>query len=134
MDGELEDETGIQSILDASGEGSVLVCCNTVRRAQRVYEKLKESHPELQVELLHGRFNSVDRLEKEKRLLDQMSTKCRPNARGNVLVATQVVEVSLDVDFDTIFTEPAPLDALLQRFGRINRGLRYELRDVHGDR
>ena len=38
-----------------------------------------------------------------------------------VLVATQVVEVSLDIDFDTIFTEPAPLEALIQRFGRVNR-------------
>jgi CRISPR-associated endonuclease/helicase Cas3 len=62
-----------------------------------------------------------------------MNTKSRPDARGTVLVATQVVEVSLDVDFDTIFTEPAPLDALLQRFGRVNRGLRYRdpLCDVH---
>ncbi len=131
LDGELEDEAGIQSILEASSEGSVLVCCNTVRRAQSVYEKLKGSNPELQVELLHGRFNSEDRLEKERRLLGQMSTESRPNARGSVLVATQVVEVSLDLDFDTIFTEPAPLDALLQRFGRINRGRRYDLRDVH---
>jgi CRISPR-associated endonuclease/helicase Cas3 len=131
LDGELEDEVGIQEILGASGEGSVLVCCNTVQRAQSVYEKLKGSDQELQVELLHGRFNSEDRLEKERRLLAQMSTRSRPDARGTVLVATQVVEVSLDVDFDTIFTEPAPLDALLQRFGRVNRGRRYDLRDVH---
>lgn len=131
LDGELEDEAGIKEILEASSMGSVLVCCNTVRRAQSVYEKLKDSGEELQVELLHGRFNSEDRLEKERRLLARMNTKSRPDARRTVLVATQVVEVSLDVDFHTIFTEPAPLDALLQRFGRINRGRRYDLRDVH---
>jgi CRISPR-associated endonuclease/helicase Cas3 len=47
-----------------------------------------------------------------------------------VLVATQVVEVSLDVDFDVLYSDPAPLEALLQRFGRINRGRRTPLRDV----
>ncbi len=131
MDGELEDRFGIRAILAAANKGSVLVCCNTVRRAQSVYEKLKESRQELHVELLHGRFNARDRVGKEQELLSKMNTKSRPDARGTVLVATQVVEVSLDVDFDTIFTEPAPLDALLQRFGRVNRGLRYPLCDVH---
>lgn len=132
-DGELEDDYGIRAILDDADKGSVLVCCNTVRRAQRVYEKLKGSPRTLHVDLLHGRFNARDRIGKERRLLSKMNTKSRPDARGTVLVATQVVEVSLDVDFDTIFTEPAPLDALLQRFGRVNRGLRYRdpLCDVH---
>jgi CRISPR-associated endonuclease/helicase Cas3 len=52
----------------------------------------------------------------------RMGTKERQTAAPTVvLVATQVVEVSLDIDFDTIFTEPAPLEALIQRFGRVNR-------------
>ena len=131
VDGELDSEYGIRKILEASEEGSVLVCCNTVRRAQSIYERLKALGNEVRLELLHGRFNARDRVGKERGLLGHMGTKVRPDARRTVLVATQVVEVSLDLDFDTVFTEPAPLDALIQRFGRVNRGRRYPLRDVH---
>ncbi len=131
LDGELESDRGIQKILEAARQGSVLVCCNTVGRAQGVYERLKTSGAELRLEPLHGRFNARDRVGKERKLLSEMGTGLKPDASGTVLVATQVVEVSLDIDFDTIFTEPAPLDALLQRFGRVNRGRRYPLRDVH---
>ncbi|MBA2714568.1 MAG: CRISPR-associated helicase Cas3' [Rubrobacteraceae bacterium] len=131
LDGELESDAGLRKIEEAAGRGSVLVCCNTVRRAQSVYERLKGSGSELLLGLLHGRFNIRDRVGKEQRLLAQMGTKIESKAKRTVLVATQVVEVSLDIDFDTIFTEPAPLDALLQRFGRVNRGMRYDLSDVH---
>ena len=131
LEGELESDDGIQKILEAARESSVLVCCNTVRRAQGIYQRLKNVGKDLNIELLHGRFNARDRLGKEQELLSQMSTGTKPDARGTVLVATQVVEVSLDIDFDTIFTEPAPLDALLQRFGRVNRGRRYSLREVY---
>ena len=131
LDGELESDAGLRKIEEAAERGSVLVCCNTVRRAQNVYERLKYSGSELLLELLHGRFNIRDRVGKEQRLLAQMGTKLKSEVKRTVLVATQVVEVSLDIDFDTIFTDPAPLDALLQRFGRINRGMRYDLSNVH---
>src|SRR5215211_2066413 len=131
LDGELESDAGLRKIEEAAEQRSVLVCCNTVRRAQIVYERLKSSGSELLLELLHGRFNVRDRVGKEQRLLAQMGTKIESKAKRTVLVATQVVEVSLDIDFDTIFTEPAPLDALLQRFGRVNRSMRYDLSDVH---
>lgn len=130
IDGELHDESGIKSIVQAAQNGSVLVCCNTVKQAQRVYRKLKQSASDLHLKLLHGRFNAKDRILKEQRLLSQMGTGKEPSTEGIVLVATQVVEVSLDIDFDAIFTEPAPLDALLQRFGRVNRGRRHVLCDV----
>lgn len=131
LDGELENDGGVHRIEEAAKRGSVLVCCNTVRRAQNVYERLKSSGSEVHPSLLHGRFNARDRTRKEQRLLDLMGTNNRSGGGGLVLVATQVVEVSLDIDFDTIFTEPAPLDALLQRFGRVNRGMRHDLSDVH---
>jgi len=86
----------------------VLVVCNTVKRAQEIYKVLKKSA--VSSELIHGRFILKDREQKEKNLQDVQ-----------LLVGTQVVEVSLDLDFDTIFTEPAPIDALIQRFGRVNR-------------
>src|SRR5581483_11172768 len=72
------------------------------------------------IELLHGRFNGRDRLRKEE--IVRSATGSRSEQRkAIVLVATQVVEVSLDIDLDVIYTDPAPLEALLQRFGRINR-------------
>ncbi len=62
--------------------------------------------------LLHSAFNANDRSKKEKQLLEN-DTK--------LLIGTQAIEVSLDIDYDIIFTEPAPFDALIQRFGRVNR-------------
>ena len=86
----------------------VLVVCNTVNRAQDVYKLL--SNEVSDSALLHGRFILKDREAIEKNLENL-----------NLLVGTQVIEVSLDIDYDVCFSEPAPIDALIQRFGRINR-------------
>lgn len=96
----------IQKELD---EGiKVLVVCNSVSESQRVYQELKCSNKVL----LHGRFNGEDRNNKEKALRED---------DPSLLVGTQAIEVSLDIDYDVIYSEPAPLDALIQRFGRVNR-------------
>ncbi|MCB0187079.1 MAG: hypothetical protein KDE31_22585, partial [Caldilineaceae bacterium] len=79
------------------------------------------------VELLHGRFNIRDRAAKEALVRNATGSKSK-NRKTIVLVATQVVEVSLDIDMDTIYTDPAPLEALVQRFGRINR--RRKMKDL----
>lgn len=95
---------------------STLVVCNHVRTAQTVYEHMRSVFG-TEARLLHGRFNQEDRNRIETEIVGQRLPK--------VLVATQVVEVSLDVDFDQGFFEPAPIDALVQRMGRVNRqGLR----------
>lgn len=86
----------------------VLVVCNTVDEAQYVYNALY-SHKKV---LLHSRFCPRDRTNKEKLL---------QNDNVRLLVGTQAIEVSLDIDFDILYTTIAPIDALLQRFGRINR-------------
>ncbi|MDI6711147.1 MAG: CRISPR-associated helicase Cas3' [Bacillota bacterium] len=120
--GDLLGEEWIGRIADDARNGlSVLVCCNTVKRAQQAYEVLRQRLGcQGDVALLHSRFTYRDRLSKEKAV--QEATGCRSNARRPlVLVSTQVVEVSLDVDFDTIYSDLAPLDALIQRFGRVNR-------------
>lgn len=134
IDGDLQDDVNLQRILDEASTGkSVLVVCNLVDRAQAVFSHLREalSDTSVEVELLHGRFNGRDRLKKEKLVRDHAGrdeTKRRPI----ILVATQVVEVSLDIDLDTIFSDPAPLEALVQRFGRINRRrLNKDLADVY---
>jgi CRISPR-associated endonuclease/helicase Cas3 len=87
----------------------VLVVCNQVKTAQEVFKELKDSCNKSA--LLHSRFIVRDRQEIEKGVKDEY----------DLLVATQVVEVSLDIDYDILFTEPAPIDALIQRFGRVNR-------------
>lgn len=92
----------------------VIIVCNTVRQAQEVYKSMCERSEirDDHITLLHGRFNAKDRLLNEKNVFSD-STR--------LLVGTQAIEVSLDIDFDVMYTEAAPLDALLQRFGRVNR-------------
>ena len=97
---------------------TALVVCNTVARAQEVFKSLRETTDN--AALLHGRFILRDREGIEKRL-----------DKVDLLVGTQAVEVSLDLDFDTIFTEPAPIDALIQRFGRVNRQRQKGVVPVH---
>jgi CRISPR-associated endonuclease/helicase Cas3 len=111
-------EALIPAVVRAAESGKrVLVVANRVAQAQELYRKLRE---ELRgIHLLHGRFTRRDRVAKEKAIIGALQGKSDVDVR--VLVATQVVEVSLDVSFDTAFTEVAPVDDLLQRFGRVNR-------------
>ena len=92
----------------------VIVVCNTVATAQDIYQRIFNENiiKTSEMVLLHARFNGVDRAKKERRTIDQETC---------LLIGTQAIEVSLDIDYDMMFTEPAPLDALLQRFGRVNR-------------
>jgi len=96
----------------------VLVVANTVNRAREIYELLKNKGLEYKKDiiLIHSRFNLDDRNEKNK-LLEELKRNDYPF----VLIATQVVEVSLDIDFDVMFTEVSPFDSLVQRCGRVNR-------------
>jgi CRISPR-associated endonuclease/helicase Cas3 len=134
LDGEVLDESNLQKIeKDANSGKSVLVVCNLVDRAQSVYGHLSDSlgRQGIEVELLHGRFNMRDRSAKEA-LIREATGSTSNRRRSIVLVATQAVEVSLDIDLDTIYTEPAPLEALVQRFGRINRrGEQADFASVH---
>jgi len=119
IDGSMDE---IEELLaEVHADGPVLVACNTVSRAMGVYSRLSENHNAM---LLHSRFTYGDREEKERKLLANLDDY-------DVVVATQVVEVSLDISFSTIITEPAPLDALIQRFGRVNRKGFGKPRDVH---
>ena len=100
----------------------VLVVCNTVIQAQKIYEELSPLLGKDERVLLHGRFTSKDRQDKEKQIF---------NEKVRLLVGTQAIEVSLDIDFDVMYTEPAPIDRLLQRFGRINRRYKKDSCPVH---
>ncbi len=108
----------IPTAIDAVRKGQrVLIVANRVTQAQEIYRRLSEDLSG--VLLLHSRFTRRDRVAKENTIMNALRGKGGEDV--NVLVATQVVEVSLDISFDTIFTEVAPVDDLLQRFGRVNR-------------
>lgn len=133
IEGELLNPENIAKIIaDARSGQSVLVVCNLVSSAQEAYNALRHLEQDgIRVELLHGRFNARDRRKKEKLVQDATGSRSQ-NRSPVVLVATQVVEVSLDIDLNTIYTEPAPLEALVQRFGRINRRRKMaDLATVH---
>ena len=120
----------VPEIVDRVHKGeAVLVVGTTVVRAQAIYDELKRRLPPSDVFLIHSRFTGEDRSAKERLLAERTGTGVQRSG-GIVCVGTQVVEVSLDVDFDVLFSDPAPIEALLQRFGRINRGRRGGLRDV----
>lgn len=104
---------------------NVLVITNTVNKALKVYEELKkmvENEKEEKVLLLHARV-----LEKRKKKVIETaqqkikSIKNGEETSGIVLVATQVVEASVDLDFDVLFTEISPIDSQIQRWGRVYR-------------
>jgi CRISPR-associated endonuclease/helicase Cas3 len=104
--------TNIDNIIDSIRESnSTLIVCNHVPSAQLIFEEICKKGVKDAV-LLHSRFCRRDRDNIEKTLQERT-----PKA----LVATQVVEVSLDVDFEQAFSEPAPIDAIIQRLGRVNR-------------
>lgn len=118
---------------DARAGKSILIASNRVDRAQALFAGLSARLDSVgvAVELLHGRFNLRDRARKE-RLIREATGGDSQQRRPLVLVATQVVEVSLDIDLDTIYSDPAPLEALIQRFGRVNRRRRQtSLAPVH---
>lgn len=117
LDGNITE--AIPQIEDRLNKGQrVMVVCNTVKQAQDVFRELQPVTDN--AKLLHSRFILKDREQIEKELED-----------ADLLVGTQAVEVSLDIDFDCLFTEPAPIDALVQRFGRINRKGKKDICDVH---
>ncbi len=109
------------------GGGCAAVICNTVQRAQQTYAALRRalaSRPPgwCDLDLLHARFPFNRRAERERRALDAFGKApdaLRP-ARA-IMVATQIVEQSLDLDFDLMVSDFAPLDLLLQRLGRLHR-------------
>ncbi len=126
--------------LSAAKEGvAVLVICNAVDEAIAVYESLagQVDHPD-HIHLFHARFAQDDRQAIEKDVLCRFGRDAKATDRaGHILVATQVVEQSLDLDFDLIISDLAPVDLIIQRAGRMWRHLDKrppESRPVEGPR
>lgn len=95
----------------------ILIVCNQVKRSQMLYNEIGEKNPDVDRMLIHSRFKRCDRARLETSLKADFNT----SENACIVVSTQVVEVSLDISFDVMITECAPIDAMIQRFGRINR-------------
>lgn len=107
-------------MLSQGGCAGVIV--NTVRRAQQIAEALKLKLPDADVLLLHAQFVLTDRMEHENELLRRIGKRSRAKERDRlIVVGTQVMEQSLDIDVDYLVTDLCPMDLLLQRIGRLHR-------------
>ncbi len=105
-----------------AGGGCAAVICNTVIRAQEIYFALKEANfiAEDHLTLFHSRFPPAWRKKIEAKVLGQFGKEgARPEKA--IVVATQVIEQSLDLDFDLMVSDLAPVDLLIQRIGRLHR-------------
>ena len=114
----------------ANDHGCAAVICNTVGRAQEMHAFLSEQFGEEHVILTHSRFTATHRAEQEEILVSKLGKKAHySEADGEdssrphrlIVVGTQVIEQSLDLDFDVMITDFAPVDLVLQRMGRLHR-------------
>ena len=111
---------------NSKSNNKILVVCNTIKEAQKLYEELKqvEEIDNRYINILHSKFIKKERLEKENEIIKFGKTY---NKEGNIdlqngiWISTSIVEASLDIDFDYLFTELQDLNSLFQRFGRCNR-------------
>ncbi|EAT14753.1 CRISPR-associated helicase/endonuclease Cas3 [Desulfuromonas acetoxidans] len=129
FDGMVPDASLIERLIAAAAAGAqVAVICNLVDVAQNLYEQLKKQAKEasITVDLFHARFRFLDRQVKEQSVIHTFGLNGN-RKKGRILVATQVVEQSLDVDFDWIITQLCPIDLLFQRMGRLHR---HEINDA----
>lgn len=111
----------IDEIKEKSKNKKVLIIVNTINKAIELYKFLKNEGVE-KVNLLHSRFEQEDRSEKERDIKEFSKQK----DESGIWITTQIVEASLDIDFDMLYTEMSTLDSLFQRFGRCYRSRKYD--------
>ena len=102
-------------------KGGAVVCviCNTVQDAQNLYTRVMNETNISNVDLFHARYTFDDRARIEQYVLNNYGKQA--SRAGRVLIATQVVEQSLDLDFDILISQIAPIEFLMQRMGRLWR-------------
>lgn len=123
-----DNEFDFEKIKELSKTKKVLVICNTVKRAQSVTEELQKSNTS--VRLLHSAYLKKHRKKLEQEIMEFAPGGGIKNTQTGLWVSTQIVEASLDIDFDVLFTEMCSVDSLQQRMGRVYRGRWYDLGDM----
>ena len=116
------EELAVSALSKVAKGGCYAILVNTVKRAQEVYQSLLQHHTDdVELFLFHGRFTVGDRERIEKKCVAAFGKDRSQRPKKAILVATQVVEQSIDLDFDGMISELAPVDLLLQRAGRLHR-------------
>ncbi len=119
------DSAGIwQDLADAAEAGAcVVIIRNTVALAQETYRQIKSRCRDRGITfgLLHSRFPQFNRDENEAVWMERLGKNGASRPQGCILVATQVIEQSVDIDADLLVTDLAPIDLILQRLGRLHR-------------
>lgn len=125
-----ESEDDVITALIKTAKSGLCACWirNTVQDAIDAYRTIQDSlDTSLKVYLFHARFVLGHRLEREHEVIRMFGKESLPEMRaGKILIATQVVEQSLDLDFDFMVTDLAPIDLVIQRAGRLHRHYRGE--------
>ena len=114
----------VETVITQALSAGQCVCWvrNTVADALAAFDRFAPALPTGSLLLFHARFTLHDRLAMEQRVLEAFGKTSTPALRaGKLLIATQVVEQSLDVDFDLLVTDLAPIDRIIQRAGRLRR-------------
>lgn len=119
----IHEDLDIAAFLDENlvDGGCAVVIRNTVMAAQATYDALIDHFGARDLTLTHARFLAADRVLKDRKMLALFGRDSTERPRRHIVVATQVIEQSLDVDFDLMLTDPAPMDLVLQRIGRLHR-------------
>lgn len=122
VSGTIEDMLTKLEPLVADG-GCVGWVCNTVASSQNTYRALADAFTgrDVDVRLFHARYPTEERARREADAVCGFGKDKSQRPRASILVATQVIEQSLDLDFDLLISEVAPVDLLLQRAGRLHR-------------
>ncbi len=122
---DIEDDDNIEEIIKIAKEGNrVLIVLNTIEKAKSVYLKVIDRvNNEIKfIDLIHSRFTFNERKQKEKKLeIEFKNPKLKNEKESKILIATQVIEASLDIYADCLFTGIASMDSLIQRMGRVMR-------------
>tara|TARA_B110001469_G_C9648333_1_gene329273 strand:+ start:516 stop:3104 length:2589 start_codon:yes stop_codon:yes gene_type:complete len=122
---DVDNDKWIQTAITAAENGAcVLIIRNTIAAAQETYKRLSadcRSGLGIQFGLIHSRFPQFQREISETLWTDQLGRSGKQRPKGAILVGTQVLEQSVDIDADLLITDSAPSDLILQRIGRLQR-------------
>ncbi|KEI06834.1 CRISPR-associated helicase/endonuclease Cas3 [Clostridium botulinum] len=125
----MQEDINIDHVISNYKNKKVLIIVNTVKQAQSLYNQLNNIlEDETEINLLHSRFIKKDRTFKEEEILELGDLKTKDSG---IWITTQVVEASLDIDFDVLYTELSDISGLLQRMGRVYRNRELINEDIN---